>query len=111
MKGALALRNPAGTTPAVLDTSSTNVTSGAYVEIKTAALMLRACSAIAVHNPGAAPLALARGAAGSEVQTGVVLPVGAFAIIPIELAKAVRLSLISLGATQSSGIITVTFLS
>lgn len=109
MKGAIALRNPVGA-PAALDTSSTNVTSSAYVQLIAALSMTSGCSAIALHNPGAQPLKLAKGGSGSEVDTGIVLPVGAAIIIPIELAKNTRLSLKSMGGTQSTGIVTCSFL-
>lgn len=106
MKGALALRKPVGF--AFLDTSSTSVTSGAYVTFVTAANMKKGASAIGIHNPGSSPLKLAMGAAGAEVDQ-FVIPINNWALIPVELLNGVRLSLESLGATQSSGIITATF--
>lgn len=111
MKGALALRNPVVQgAAAVLDTSATNVTSGAYVQILTAANMKKACSGIIVTNSGAQPLALGKGAAASEVNTGVVIPPGGGqVIIPIEIAAATRLSVESLGSTQATGIVTISF--
>lgn len=108
MKNALAIRNPVGV-PRVLDTSSTSVTSSAYVDLVTAAQMTVPAAAILIHNPGSQPLKLASGAAGAEVDLFVV-PINAVMIVPIELKKSVRLSLKSMGATQSSGIITISFL-
>lgn len=104
MKGALPLRNPAGAA-AALDTSSTNVTNSAWVQIN--ASTANGASAICVSNGGSQPLALATGAAAAEVATGIVIPPSSFAImLPIEIPKATRLSLKSLGGTQSSGIVT-----
>lgn len=111
MKGALALRNPVvQAAAAVLDTTGTNITSAAYVTLLTKANHTKACSAIMVTNGGSQPLQLASGDAGSEVDTGIVIPPGGQGyMIPVELAKSTRLSLKSLGATQSSGIVTTTF--
>lgn len=111
MKGALALRNPVGKVGS-LDTGSTSVTSGAYVELQSAANMTSPCSAIIVSNGGAQPLTLATGAAGSEVDLGVVIPPtsGLCVIIPCNLKKSTRMSLKSLGGTQSSGVVTIGYL-
>ncbi len=109
MKGALALRNPVGS-PAVLNTGSTNVTNAAYVELITAANRTKPCDAILIHNPGAEPLKLAQGAAGSEVDLGFVIPIAVSVIVPMNLKAGVRLAVKSLGGTQSSGIVTCTFL-
>lgn len=109
MKGALALRIPVPN-PGVLSTAASNVTNAAYVELQAAAARLYACSAVLIHNPGAQPLALAIGGAGSEVQTGIVIPINEAVIVPINIPKNTRTSLISLGATQSAGIVTCTFL-
>ena len=106
MKGAIALRKPVPS-PAALDTSSTNVSSSAYVEFVTSTT--NPCSAMQLHNSGAQPLKLATGASGHEVDTGVVIPIGVSILIPIEIAKNTRLSLRSMGSTQSSGIVTATF--
>lgn len=108
MKGAIAIRKAVGK-PGVLDTSGTNVTSGAYVTLVTAVNMTAPCSAVQLHNSGAQPLKLAAGAAGSEVDTGIVIPLGVSILIPLELKAGVRLSLESLGGTQATGIVTVTF--
>ena len=106
MKGALALRNPCGTAVA-LNTGSTSVTNSAYVEIEDSTTS--AYSAICVTNQGAQPLALAVGAAGSEVLTGIVIPPADAVIVPREGKKSKRLSLISLGGTQSSGYVTLSY--
>ena len=109
MKSALALRKPAQAL-ALLDTGSTSVTSSAYVTILAKASNLAACSAICVTNAGAQPLKIALGYAAAEVDTGIVIPPAAYAILlPIEIPKGVRLSLKSLGGTQSSGVVTISF--
>lgn len=105
MKGAIALRKPVGV-PVVLDTSATNVTNAAYVVLASSAAA--PASGMLVHNSGAVPLALAVGASGKEVNQ-IVLPVGIPTLIPIEIAKGARLTLISLGGTQSSGIISASY--
>lgn len=92
-------------TAASIDTSSTNITAAAYVTF--VASTSYACSAILIHNPGAQPIKMAIGAAASEVDTGLVIPIGVSAFIPAQIPKAKRLSLRSLGGTQSSGIITM----
>lgn len=90
-------------TPAFLDTSITNVTSGAYVTLVTTTT--NACSGILLQNTGAQPLKLAVGAAASEVDLGVVLPIGNIWLFPHEIKKGVRLSVRSMNATQSAGMI------
>lgn len=92
--------------PVVLDTSSTNVTAAAYVTF--AASLTNACSAIQIHNTGAQPIKLATGAAASEVDTGVIFPIGVSILIPEELKKAVRLSVRSMGGTQATGLLIFT---
>lgn len=111
MKGALALRYPvkqgAG---AVLDTTGTNVTAVAFFTILTKANASKGYSAICVTNGGSQPLMLAKGDAGSEVDTGIIIPPGGGQVImPIEIPASTRLSLKSLGATQSAGVVTVCF--
>lgn len=108
MKGALALRKPVGTA-AMLDTSSTSVTSSAYVTLQAATAAN--CNSIQISNSGAQPILLATGSAGNEVNTGIVIAPssGGQWLIPIEIAKGVRLSLKSMNATQSSGIVSIGF--
>lgn len=108
MKNDIAIRKSIGT-PATLDTSATNVTSSAYVTLIAKTSVLKAASAILIHNPGAQPLKLALGDAGAEVDTGLVIPINAVFMIPMEIPANKRLSLKSLGSTQSSGIITCSF--
>lgn len=111
MKGALALRKPiVQGAAAVIDTSSTNIANNAYTQLLTAAQMLKAVSAIVVTNSGSQPLQLARGAAAAETDTGIIIPPGGGQLeLPVELVAGVRLSLKSLGAAQTSGIVTVSF--
>lgn len=103
--GAIGVRKPVGT-PFVLDTSSTNVTSGAWVTFAAANTVLYACSAVLVHNPGTQPIKVGVGAAASEAELGLVLPVGVPTLVPVETKKGVRIAVRSMGGTQSSGIIT-----
>lgn len=104
MKSEISLRKPVGA-PAVLDTSSTNITSGAWVEM--IASLQYACSGILIHNSGAQPIRVGVGAAASEVNLGLVIPIGVSILVPVELARLSRVSLRSMGSTQSSGIITL----
>lgn len=90
--------------PAALDTSSTNITNSAYVTF--IASTGNACSAIQIHNSGAQPIKIAVGAASSEVDTGEVFPIGVSILVPATIAKGVRISVKSLGSTESSGILT-----
>lgn len=104
MKGSVALRMAVGA-PSALNTASTNVTTGAWVEL--AAATTFACSGLLLHNSGAQPIKLGIGAASSEVDLGIVLPVGVAILVPQVVSKGSRISVRSIGATQSSGIITM----
>ncbi len=106
MKSSFPVTKAVGTA-ASLDTSGTSVTSSAYVEFVSSTGS--AASAVQLHNSGVQPLKLAIGGAGAEVDTGIVVPVGMSILVPLRVAKAARLSLKSLGGTQSSGVITVSF--
>lgn len=97
------VRRPVGV-PQILDTSTTNVTSAAWVQF--IASPTYACSAVLVHNPGSQPIKVGVGAAASEVDMGLVLPIGVPTLVPVVTKKGVRISLRSMGSTQSSGIIT-----
>ena len=110
MKGAVAIRGPVGA-PAFLDTSSTNIGTGAYVQLQTAAAMTSACSAIMVSNGGTSPLKMALGASGNEVDNGVIIPPSANTLIqiPVNIAAQTRITLKSLSGTQSSGVVTMSF--
>lgn len=110
MRGALALRVPCGSA-AALDTSGTSVTNAAYVQLQAAASMTAACSAIVISNSGAQPLTLASGGAGSEVDLGIVIPpLSEGLVIPLVLKKTTRMSVKSLGGTQSSGFVSIMYL-
>ena len=89
-------------------TSSTNITTSAYVEYVTA--LGKACTAIQFNNGTDKTLILATGAAGSEVDTGLYLYPGISPLIPIEIAKGKRVALKSLSGTASSGAVTMNFL-
>lgn len=101
------ISRPTPTLPIVLDTSSTNVTSGAWVTFAAAASMPYACSAVLIHNSGSQPIKIGIGAAASETELGLVFPIGVSAFVPVRLAKGVRVAVRSMGSTQSSGILTM----
>lgn len=104
--GAIGVRGPVPIAPVVLDTAGTNVTSAAWVTFVAAASMTYACSAIQIHNTGAQPIKMGKGAAASEVETGILFPVGVSVLLPVQLPKGVRLAVRSMGSTQSSGLLT-----
>lgn len=106
--GALGLRKPVGTA-AILDTSSTNVTTSAYVTLVAKANVTYGYGALLLSNGGTSPLILATGDAGSEVLTGLLIPPSSSNLLPINGASKVRLSLKSLSGTQSSGLVTISF--
>lgn len=109
MKGSLALRNPVGTAIAN-DCSSTTITAAAYVQL-TAATDAPA-SGILVFNTSAKAIKLARGASGSEVDTGIVIPPSSTSgtFIPIEIKKGTRLSAKALSADATTGYFVVTLM-
>jgi hypothetical protein len=92
-----------------LDMAGTNVATNAFVQVITAANMAKACSAIHYNNAGTQPLILATGGSGSEVASGVIIPVGT-GILPVNIAKATRLSVKALVATVTTGSLTLNFL-
>lgn len=104
--GAIGVRGPVPLAPVILDTSSTNVTNAAWVTFVAAASMTYACSAIQIHNTGAQPIKMGKGAAASEVETGILFPIGVSILLPVQLPKGVRLAVRSMGSTQSSGLLT-----
>jgi len=108
--GAIGVRKPVPLAPFVLDTSSTNVTSAAWVTFVAAASMTYACSAVQIHNTGAQPIKVGLGAAASETESGILFPIGVSILLPVTLSKGVRLSVRSLGSTQSSGLLTMSCL-
>lgn len=102
--GGTGVRGPVPSIPITLDTSSSNVTSGAWVTFS--AVNPYACSAIQIHNTGAQPIKMAKGAAAAETELGILFPIGVSILLPVQLPKGVRLSVRSMGATQSSGLLT-----
>ncbi len=103
----LSVVKPVPVAPLVLDTSGTNVTNGAWVQLATAATMVYGCSFVQMHNTGAQPIKLGQGAAASETEVGVIFPIGVTAFMPVNLKKGVRLAVRSMGSTQSSGLLTM----
>jgi hypothetical protein len=108
--GAIGVRKPVAVAPYLLDTSGTNVTSAAWVTFLAAASNLWACSAVQIHNTGSQPIKLGFGAAAAETETGILFPIGVSILLPVQIAKGVRLSVRSMGATQSSGFLTMSCL-
>lgn len=106
--GALGLRKPVGAA-AILDTSSTNVTTSAFVTLVAKASVTTAYGALLLSNGGTSPLVLATGDAGSEVLTGLLIPPSSSNLLPINGSNKVRLSLKSLSGTQSAGLVTISF--
>lgn len=105
-KDSVGLRYAVGS-PQVLNTGSNSVTSGAWVQLVTAANLPYACSGVVVTNAGAQPLRLGRGGTGVEVETGILIPPGANNLqVTEEIPKATRLTVKSAGDTQSSGWVT-----
>lgn len=104
--GSIGVRAPVPTAPVVLDTSSTNVTSSAWVTYITAANMTYACSAVQIHNTGAQPIKIGVGASGSELETGALFPIGVSILLPMVLKKGVRVAVKSIGSTQATGLLT-----
>lgn len=90
-------------------TSSTNVTTGAYVQL--VAKLAGTVEAIQFYNGTTSTLALATGAASSEVQK-VLLGPGLSDLIPTEslFPAGSRLSVIAVDANASSGNIAINFL-
>lgn len=105
--GAIGVRKPISVAPVVLDTSATNVTSSAWVTYLAAASNLWACSAIQIHNTGAQPIKMGFGAAAAETESGILFPIGVSILVPVSISKGVRLSVRSLGGTQSTGFLTM----
>lgn len=95
---------------AVLNTATTNVTNAAFVDLLTAANNKYPATHIMISNNGAQPISLFVGASGSEVDTGIIIHPGLSpCIVPFAHKSGVRLSVKSLGATQSSGFVCCSF--
>ncbi len=106
MKSALALRRCIQTTS--LDTSSTNITTGAWVQL--IAALTYGASAVEVINMSAQPLQLAMGGSGSEVAIAYTIPPGGSpGLIPAEFLAGARISTKAIGATVDSGYILLNF--
>ena len=93
--------------------SSTNVTTSAYVQLF--ASTVKGVKAISVLNTGSAPIKVAFGAAGSEVDQIVVAPssssgVNGPVVYPLAAGYATRISVESLVQTNSTGELDVNLL-
>ncbi len=95
-------------TPAVLNAAT--ITTGAYLQL--IAAIAADCGSIVVSNSGSQALGLGMGAAGSEVDTGVIIPPGCTGLLlPVSFKAKTRLAVICLGtASQTTGVVTAAFL-
>lgn len=85
-----------------LDMSSTNITTSAWATL--VASQGAPVSAIEIFNGSASPMLIARGAAASEVAIPyTILPGGSSILLPIEIARGVRLSAKALGTSVTAG--------
>lgn len=91
-------------------TSSTNITTSAYVQL--VAKLVGTVEAIQFYNGTSSTLALASGASGSEVNQ-VLLGPGLSDIIPVEtlFPKGSRMSITAIDANASTGNVAINFLS
>jgi hypothetical protein len=106
MKGAVAIRRPVQTVQ--LSFASTNVTTGAWVQL--IASLAQACSAIEVFNGSPAMIKIAQGSAGNEVAVPyTILPGGSPSVLPIELSSLARISLETVDQTANTGYIVINF--
>lgn len=97
-----------GIAPIFLDTSSTNVTSSAYVQL--VASTAAAATWVNVFNGSAQPLVLAVGASSSEVDKIGIPASGSTGGVNLYIPAGSRLSVKSKGSTASSGLLIVNLL-
>lgn len=104
MRGALAIRKPTATL--AIDTSGTNITTSAYVQLT--ASLSAPCSMIEVFNQSGSLIKLAIGASGHEVDIPYTIPSGGSnQLLTIEIAKGVRLSAKAVDANQTTGYLVI----
>lgn len=88
--------------------SSTNVTTGAYVQL--VASLAAAVNEVEIFDSSGQTLVLATGGAGSEVDQAFVFP-GGNGRIPLAIASATRVSIKAVSATANDGEIAINFYS
>lgn len=89
-----------------LDTSSTNITTGAWATVSAA--LPGACAAFEIFAGGGSVIKLAVGSAGNEVELPyTVLPGGSGLCVPIEIPNGVRLSARAVDADMTSGYLVI----
>ena len=88
------------------DYTGTNVTTGAFVELKAA--IAQDCTAIEIFDSSGQTLELATGSGGSEVVFMRVFP-GGNALIPVALAAATRIAVRAVSADATVGEININF--
>lgn len=104
------LLSRAPVTTATLDTSSTNITTAAWVQL--VASLPKACSSVEIFNPSGATLIVSTGAASAEDASIVpytIVPGGSSILLPLEIAKGSRVSLKSIDQTANSGLFVMNF--
>lgn len=92
------------------DYTSSSVTTGAYVQLLTAAAFTTACTEVEIFDSSGQTLFLATGAAASEVDQVYILP-GGNGRIPLAIAASTRISVKAVSATASVGELTINFYS
>jgi len=86
-----------------IDTSSTNITTAAFVELAAATALLQTCKGLMVQNNTSSALTLARGVAGSEVNYITIPPGGFEGIVDVFIGTSTRLSLRAVSANATAG--------
>lgn len=112
--GQLGTSNGAATTQDVGETiendySSTNVTTGAFVEL-VAALGVTAVG-LEIFDSSGETLELATGAAASEVRKMLIMPGGNSGVIPVSIASGTRLSVRAVSANATVGRLNINVIS
>lgn len=95
----------------VHDFASTNVTTGAWVEIEDSTTA--PCSALEIFNGGGSILKISQGAAGSEDSAELpyyILPGGSQIVLPIEISKGKRLAVKAVDQNSTFGSLVLNFL-
>jgi hypothetical protein len=95
--------------PVTLNKSTTPVTNSAYVQV--VASLSAAVSKITVSNSGNAPILLATGTIGNEVNRLAIHPANAATTYDLYMPAGTRISVISADGTLNSGFTVINFIS
>lgn len=88
----------------------TNINMGSYSTLQSAVQITQAYTAISVSNTTTSPLSLAVGAAGSEQNANIFIPVNAVGeFFPIAGPPNTRVAVTAFGANVTSGYVTICF--